>query len=520
MTEPDTLLAHLARRARESPGATAFTFRDRAWSFEELWTAIRRFATGLAARALGSGTRVILLLPNGEDFFAAFYGIEMAGGIPVPLFPGSGADRVLSIAANCGARAVVAADVDEPLRAAAAARGIVVLRVADAAGGAPTASPAAVGPDDIAFVQYTSGSTGAPKGVPLTHRKLLTNIHQMIDAMRIVPHDVFVSWLPAHHDMGLILMTMCPFVIGADLVLLPTDVRDTGHWLAAIERFRGTFTAAPEFAYRLCLRQARGSGRHDLGTLRVALNAAEPVRARTIAEFESTFDLEHVVTPAYGLAEATVGVSTWSPGRPVLVDSRGAVSVGSPFRGVEVLAIREEEPLPAGDVGELVVRSPTNCSGYLDDPEASARLFWRDGWVRTGDLGYLDRDGNLFVLGRSKNVIKRFGETIAPREIEEIVDPLPGVRYSAAVGIDSGRAEGEQVFVFVEVRDSDSTRAADLVRAAVRAIHDQLGFRPARVHLVEPHSIPLTANGKLRHAALGEEYVTGRLRTRILGADR
>ena len=370
-------------------------------------------------------------------------------------------------------------------------------------------------PDQPALLQYTSGSTGDPKGVVITHANLLTNVRQMIAGMEITAGDVFVSWLPVHHDMGLVLMTMVPFYLGARLVLLPTTLTDVRQWLHAIAAHRGTFTAAPDFAYRLCLRSVRDPARFDLTSLRVALNAAEPVRADTLRRFEATFGLHRVMVPGYGLAEATVGVSMQPAGTAPVVSERGLVALGRPFPGVTIQVIAGDRPAAPGEVGELVVESPANTSGYFRNPQATADLFWRPGCIRTGDLGYRDERGEVFLVGRSKNIIIQAGRNLAPQEIEETVEALPFVRRAAAVGIDRGRAEGEQAYVFAELRKAAPPPAEELqemARQIVERVHQRLGLRPGRVLLLKPRSIPLTPNGKIQHAALREEHLGGGLR--------
>jgi long-chain acyl-CoA synthetase len=224
----------------------------------------------------------------------------------------------------------------------------------------------------------------------------------------------------------------------------------------------------------------------------------------------------------YGLAEATVGVSMGKPGTPVKVDAHGRVSAGRPFPGVELRILSNGQTLPPGEAGEIAIRSPANTPGYFDNPAASARLFWGDGYLLSGDLGYLDQDGCLYISGRLKNIIKRSGETISPQEIEELVDALPRVRFSAALGIDRGGPEGEQVYVFAEIRDGESLSRDELHELAtqiVAAFHVHMGFRPARVYLLKPRSIPLTHNGKIRHTGLKEMYLEGSLREGILFPD-
>ena len=516
-TEPErfsTLLDMLAYRARINGDKTAFTFENKSTTYSELWDRVRRFGSFLLEQSLQPGKCVVVALPNGPDFFAAFYGIQLAGGIAVPLFPASDPARILRIAAACDAAYVVAPD-GPRVGASRAAPGMPFVSVSQSAASPIAASFPPVEPDDLASLQYTSGSTGEPKSVILSHAHLLKNSQQMIAGMQITPHDVFVSWLPVYHDMGLILMTIVPFYLGAITHLLPTDLGDISLWLQTIESRRATFTAAPDFAYRLGLRRVEGN--IDLSSLRVALNAAEPVRARTIRDFEARFHLDGVMTAGYGLAEATVGVSMSRPGECPRVDARGLVSVGHPFPEIEVRIVDGDRTLPPGKVGEIAIRTPAHCRGYYNSPVESERLFRPDGFLLSGDLGYLDDEGMLYIVGRKKNTIKLAGETIAPQEVEETVDAIPDVRFSSALGIDRGRLEGEQVIIFAELKGQPSHKQREeAALQIVEALHARLGFRPARVLLLKPHSIPRTHNGKIQHSALREQYLSGQLRERGL----
>jgi acyl-CoA synthetase (AMP-forming)/AMP-acid ligase II len=315
--------------------------------------------------------------------------------------------------------------------------------------------------------------------------------------------------------MGLILKTMVPFYLGIQTHLLHTNLRDIHPWLNAIQTHSATFTAAPDFAYRLCLRHADPED-YDLSSLRVALNAAEPVRLSTILDFETAYELSGVMVAGYGLAEATVGVSMWPPGSTPRVDDRGFVSVGPPFPEVKVEIRDENSVLPPNNVGEIIIQSPANSKGYFNNPEETERVFANDGYLRSGDLGYLDQDGYLYIVSRKKNIIKRSGETISPREIEEIVDETPIVRYSAAIGIDRGGIEGEQVYIFAEIRVRDELDEGDLHDHAiniVNAIHNRMGYRPGRVYLLKPHTLPLTHNGKIQHMRLKDDYLEGDLKS-------
>ena len=515
-----TCIELIALRARESSEEKAFWHGDQACSFLELLAGTNRFAAHLLRQGLKPGERVVLALPNGREFFFAFYGTMRAGGIAVPLFPESSPERLTSIARRCGARfLVLPRSLPEPARArlqsVLAASGPAIISPPESNDAEPSGEAfPVVQPDDIAFIQYTSGTTGDSKGVPLTHVNLLTNIRQMIAGMQITERDTFVSWLPVYHDMGLILMTMVPLYLAAELHLLPTDLRSIDTWMEAIRMHRATFTAAPDFAYRLCLRQAHTS-RYDLSSLRVALNAAEPVRASTVESFHSTFGLQAVMAAGYGLAEATVGVSMSAPGMPPRIDARGNVSVGRPFPGVEIMILENANPAPAGRVGEIAIQSPANTRGYFDEPHATARLFWGDGFILSGDLGYLDSEGYLYIVGRKKNIIKVAGETIAPQEVEEFVDQLDGIRFCAAVGIDKGDRAGEQIYVFAEVREvaPGNEEPEELALRIAETVHSHLGYHPGRVYLLRARSIPRTANGKIQYERLKRAYLDGSLRS-------
>jgi len=508
----------IAYHARVHPQHQVVTFGGGGMTYGELWTAIASFAGSLLEGGLERGDRVVLALPNGPGFLVSFYGAQRAGGIAVPVAPESGVGRVADLAALCDAAAVVVAD-DVDREAARALAELVgpaqrrLLTLGDSL--QPRSAPkVVVEGEDIAFLQYTSGSTGDPKGVKLTHTGLLTNMDQMIAGMGITEKDSFVSWLPVHHDMGLILMTMVPMLLARPMVLMPTSVRSIKKWMTTIAEHRATFTAAPDFAYRLAVRYLRDQ-RPDVSTLRVALNAAEPVRAGTVADFERTFGLGHVIAPAYGLAEATVGVSMWGPGEAILADERGCVSVGRPFPEIGIRIEGGDGVANPGEMGEIVVSSPANTSGYWNNEEATRTLLTEDRSIRTGDLGYLDRDGNLFIVSRLKNIIIQAGRNIAPGEVEEEVEELDFVRRAAAVGIDRGGTEGEQMWVFVEpnVDMAKMSEAYDeMVIEVVSAVHGRLGIRPGRVYLLEPRTIPMTANGKLKHAALRDSYLDGSLR--------
>ncbi|MEZ5332156.1 MAG: AMP-binding protein [Thermoanaerobaculia bacterium] len=499
---PQPVLDRLAERLARESDDTALTFCGVAIGWSELARRIAGAVAWLAARGVDEGERIALALPNGPDFLALFYAVQWCGGVAVPLPPEKGLAGLLADCERVGAALLAGADALPAPEA-----GIEVWRAPFPVSDAPLPAPR---PTETSFLQLTSGSTGEPKVVPITHERLRVNVGQMIAGFEISRADVFVSWLPVHHDMGLILMTQVPLYLGASLHLLPADLSGLRGWMATVAERRGTFTAASDFAYRLCLRLERDPASLDVSSLRVALDAAEPVRASTVEAFERAFGLDRVVVPGYGLAEATVGVTARRPGEPLRLDARGAVALGRGFPGIEIAVLDGDD---AEGLGEIGVRGPACAPAYWSVEGTGEGLCTEEGFVRTGDLGYLDADGELFVVGRRKNVILQGGRTLAPREIEEAVEALPDVRRAAAIGVDRGRLEGEQAYVFAEVRPAAVRGREDEVARAIAArFRERLGMRPGRVYLVAPRTLPFTANGKLRYDELRRAYLDGDLR--------
>jgi acyl-CoA synthetase (AMP-forming)/AMP-acid ligase II len=283
---------------------------------------------------------------------------------------------------------------------------------------------------------------------------------------------------------------------------------------------------SPDFGYRNCVRHVHDTSALDLSTLRAALSGAEPVRVSTVGAFERHFGLKDVIAPCYGLAEATLAVAIWPFGVPLRLDPSGRfVSVGRPCRGVSVRIAPPLDgapgatlPLPPDAEGEICVQSPGVMRGYYNNPEATANVVMPDGWLRTGDLGLLDGDGYLYITGRLKDLMVLGGENVVPTDIEDLVDRISGVRYSAAVGLDSERTGTQRLYVVAELRDEGIADEAHgrLVREIVRRVHEGRGQRPARVLLVRANTIPKTSSGKIQRSRLGQMIAAGDLRDRMI----
>jgi acyl-CoA synthetase (AMP-forming)/AMP-acid ligase II len=521
--EAPTLATLIERRAEKDPDGLYFTLFGTPLTAARLHATSLRYAGALRERGLGPGDKVAIILPTCEEFFFTFFGALALGAVPVPLYPTLSPELKARVLRSAEARAVVTidwfrADVETARAEAPDVRHLLTPDVLETA--TAVAAPIRAAEDSVCFLQYTSGSTSVPRGVVLSHRNVMWTVRMMVEAVGVTPTDWLVSWLPLYHDMGLIGLAFGALYTGARLALLPPDLRDPRPWLEAITEHRAQLTVSPDFGYRNCVRHVHDTTGLDLSSLRMALSGAEPVRLSTIRAFQERFGVGDIFAPAYGLAEATLAVAVWSHGQPVRVDPTGSfVSVGRPCRGVrvEVAAPDGSGRASPGEVGEILVQSPGVMQGYYRDPDATARVL-RDGWLHTGDLGYLDADGYLFITGRMKDMIIVRGQNVVPSDIEEAADHVPGIRYSAAVGIESERTGTQRLHVVAEVR-GDGLTSEELSRIAhdvAQAVRRRSGLRPARVLLVQPQTIPKTSSGKIQRASLAAMIAEGRVASRIL----
>ena len=509
-------------------------------------------AAGLRALDLMPGDKVAIMLPTGREFFAAFFGTLYAGGVPVPLYPPARPSqledhlrRIAGILLNAEARVLVTVERAKPLshllRAQAEALRTVTtvadLSIADA----PLVRPVLVA-SDVAFLQYTSGSTGDPKGVVLTHANLLANLRAMWRASKISSSDTFVSWLPLYHDMGLIGACLGGLYIGFRVVLMSplAFLARPARWLETIHRERGTVSAAPNFAYELCLAKLTDADLDglDLSCWRLAFNGAEAVSPDTLERFAARFARcglkREALTPVYGLAENSVGLAFPPTGRGPLIDrvdraslAQGGVAIparpddaqplrivscGLPLPGHELRVVGPQgRELHEREQGRVQFRGPSSTQGYLNNPAANQGLF--DGaWLNTGDLGYM-AVGELFLSGREKDIIIRGGLNIHPQELESAVVKLAGIRKGGvAVFAATDRGSGtERLVVLAETEVVEPEQRRQLVQAITALSATLLGAPADDVVLAPPRSVLKTSSGKTRRAACRELYEQGRL---------
>ena len=537
-------------------------------SYGRLWADAGAVAAGLAAQGIGAGDAVAIMLPTGSAFFHAFLGAMRVGAVPVPMYPplrwteiGEHVRGRAAILANSLARVLVT--VPEAMFVGRIARAelpglqrVISVDALRGAGGSDVPPDAAASGRDTAMLQYTSGSTGDPKGVVLSHDNLLANIRAMGAAAAVNSTDRFVSWLPLYHDMGLIGAWLGTMYHGVPLTLMsPADfLARPSRWLWTIHRHRATISAGPNFAYEIAASKIQDDELQglDLRAWRLAFNGAEPVRAATLLRFAARFEAHgfdpRAMTPVYGLAESAVGLAfpplargpriehidagalarqgiaapvaeaaaastsateaASGPGRAVL----DIVSCGRPLPGHEIRAVDDSgQELPARTEGRIEFRGPSATAGYHRNADATARLF-HGPWLDTGDVGYI-AGGELFLTSRAKDLIKRGGHNIHPYDLEAAIGDVPGIRKGcvAVFGVTDRGTGTERVVVVAESNHRDAALRESLRDRimALAAVH--LNGPPDDLRLVPARTILKTSSGKIRRAACRDLYERGLL---------
>ncbi len=550
------------RNAAEQPDGEAYTFLA---DGEQEAARLTRGELDRKARAIGGllqrmglyQERALLLYPPGLDFIAAFFGCLYSGTVAVPAYPPSSVKtqpRLRSIVRDAQPRVVLTTGALAQ-RAERLTSQIPELR--DAAWQRTDELPVGMeedwtapllGPDTLAFLQYTSGSTATPRGVMVSHGNLLHNQEMIRTAFGQSAESVIVSWLPLYHDMGLIGNVLQPLFVGGRCILMSpvAFLQRPVRWLAAISRYRATTSGGPNFAYDLCARRIAAADRDglDLSAWTVAFNGAEPIRAATLERFAAAFAPHgfdrRAFYPCYGLAEATLFVTGGARSRPPLlrtvsaaalerdrgveeirggVPSRTLVGCGHPWLGQELLLVDPGTAVAcaAGQVGEIWVAGPSVAQGYWDLPEETERAFGaftpdgRGPFLRTGDLGFLDR-GELFVTGRLKDLIILRGRNLYPQDIEATAERShPGLRpgCGAAFAVDR---DGEERLVVLHEAERNAQAEAGAIASAIRqAIAEEHEVQAYEIVVLPPGAIPRTSSGKVQRHACRQLYLAGEL---------
>lgn len=522
---------------------------EKIMTFGSLKEGAERVALGLQKLGVKAGETVSLMLPTSRDYFLSFFGILICGAIPVPIYPPARLNQLedhllrhRSILENCSAVILITVPEAKVVAHLLMSQVRSLRKVIT-----PTELQAQEGvvlypkrlAEDIALLQYTSGSTGKPKGVTLTHANLLANIRAMGERIQVDSNDVFVSWLPLYHDMGLIGAWLGSLYFSTSLVIMSplSFLAKPERWLWAVHRNRATLTAAPNFAYELCLKRVRDEDLEglQLNSLRVVFNGAEAVLPGTLLRFYERFapyGLQfEALMPVYGLAECSVGLSFPPLGRgpridkieresfmktaraiPVKDDEHALcfVSCGQPLANHEIRIVdMSGRELPERQQGLLQFRGPSATCGYYRNPEKNKLLF-DDSWLNSGDFAYI-ADGEVYITGRQKDVIIRAGQNIYPDEIEDAVNKIDGVRKGcvAVFGSASRETGTERLIVLAETRESQPITLEQIRSKINSEVIALTGAPPDEIVLAPPHSVLKTSSGKIRRDACRETYERG-----------
>lgn len=557
-----TLIDLLRLRAEHTPGRRAFTFlgdgegKEMGWSYADLDQVARTVGARLRSMRMEGG-RALLLFPPGLEFISAFFGCLYGGMTAVPAYPpglNRSLSRLESIAQDAQATVVlttcsILSSLGSKLGAAEGlARIEWIATDSDLGGGAVDWEAPPVTAEDLALLQYTSGSTGSPRGVMVSHANLLENSRLIKRAFEPTKDSILVSWLPTYHDMGLIGGVLQPIFAGFPCVLLSPAafIQRPVRWLRAISRHRATVSGGPNFAYDLCVRRVTDEQRAalDLSTWRCAFNGAEPVRADTLKRFAERFGdcgfSWESFYPCYGLAEATLIVTGGAVSAPpVLLDldkaalerdqvvpcatgdaTRALVGCGQALPGEQIAIVDPSSRSLCHDdrVGEIWVAGKSVARGYWRRPDATAEVFGASlgsaaegPFLRTGDLGFL-HEGELFITGRMKDLIIIRGGNHYPQDIESTVQRShAAARPECGVAISIDVDDEEELAIVQEIEPVKGLDYAEVANAIRRAVAEEHGLQAHLVALVKRGTVPKTSSGKLERRACRARLLSGAL---------
>lgn len=520
---------------------------------------VRARQIGALLQRLGAvGERVLILLNTSREYVEAFYGCMYAGAIGVPAFPPMPAsrigDRLVGIVEDSGAKFALVDTAmmnakEEILKTTPSLSSVRWIAVDQVASGTESFwEPPRLSRESLCFLQYTSGSTGNPRGVMISHGNMISNTKIIYGAMGIKPQDRSLFWLPIYHDMGLISGVVLPVIGAFQSVLCPPTwfIRKPERWVETISKYRIALSGAPNFAFELCSRRVAGGAPvpegFDLSSWRIAFNGAEPIRADTLRRFAKTFEKYNFraeqLHPCYGMAEATLMVSAGRVGLPPetrLLDRDAlaanrvvfttkdrphveVVASGAPRPEIDIRTVNIETKTEAGpdEIGEIWLAGPTMSKGYWNRPEENVEKFGAKlpnsdtQYFRTGDTGFI-RDGLHFIVGRIKEVLIIRGKNHHPYDIERTVEAAhPGLKgcVSAAFSID---ADNEEKLVIVLEVPKEDVRAADVLEPIRRAIVEVHDLKLHALTLINRGSLPRTSSGKIMRLKTRSLFSTGEL---------
>ncbi len=484
---------------------TFVLFKEEQATFNQLAERSRRVANGLAKLGLGKGDKVAVLLPNCLEFLYSFFGITRLGAVIVPINPLLKGAEIAYIVDNSDAAAIITCDrfIERVLAIKADCPKLKeIVSVGDAAETIPfrtlleapdSGDLPTVTEDDEAAIVYTSGTTGKPKGAVLTHGNYVADTEMLLKAVEVFPEDRFLCILPLFHVNAQVVTTLCPLSSGASMILLEGFV--PRGFLPALAKYEATSFSAVPTVYAV-LNSFPDAEQYDLSHLRFCISGAAPLPVEVVKEFERKY--KAFTIEGYGLTEGTCASSVTR-----LTGERKLGSIGLPLDGQPLKIFDDDDnEVPAGTVGEIVIQGPNVMKEYYKNPEATAEVL-KSGWLHTGDLGYVDNDGHVYIVDRKKEMIIRGGQNVYPKEIEGVLYRHPAILEAAIVGLPD-KVWGEEVAAFIVLKPSEKIERTDLVGYCKQ---NMAGYKcPRKVFFVE--ELPKTATGKIQKGKIVEQYLT------------
>lgn len=534
-------LRHAAETASDYYGLTFVDRRgtDTHHTWKQIYQSALRTAYFLHEQGYRTGDRLLIILPTCPEFFDVFFGAQLLGVTPVPVYPpmrlGKMSEYVAKTVAMCTAASAkgilsnkqISRVLGEVVAQASLSQGLVIVEQIKES---PVCELPVVSPDDLAMAQFSSGTTSNPKPVGLTHAQVLANTDAILTYLE---GDVGCSWLPLYHDMGLIGCVFPAVSLPGKLVLIPPEVflAKPILWLQSISKHKAYVSTAPNFAYSYCVDRIKDKDLEglDLSSWKIALNGAEAVAPAALLKFNERFSkiglVKTALTPVYGLAEASLAVTFSDPKQEystllfdreklqlgvveLTEDSGSAVelaTVGTPLPKffVEIRAAETEALLPENKIGTIFVKGPSVMKGYLNDAPSPIK----DGWLNTGDMGFLHQ-GKLYIHGREKDLIIVNGQNHAPQDIEQSIDSHPAVRTGCSAAVGNNSEDGEEIFLFVECLEHQEGLETELQGL----IRSQTGITVNMIVLLHSGTLPRTSSGKIRRQETLTQFLNGSLK--------
>lgn len=505
-----TVLDILMARAAKTPDQSALISDGTEYRYADIARGSQSSRSLLEAEGVKSGDFVIIMLDNGPHFFYGFFGCQLLGAIPVPLSPKSGAPRIETILDDCGAVKIL---VDSHFMKGRFFEQIATEKVRPrlvnielAAERAPIMEPAKA--HHLAFIQYTSGSTGDSKGTMISQAAVMANIEAFSKSMQLRKGDVFSSMMPLFHDMGLICFGLGSIVNGVPLVVYLQEAISLFSWLDGFAKYKVTHSGGPNIFLHLANKVVREPEKYDLSSCRMLVCGSEPIFPSVVDTFETRFNASGKIKPGYGMAEIALCATITAVDDPYRVHEGRTMSCGRGLDNVSLRILTDDDQISDAPwvEGEILIQTPSAMDGYLHR-EVQTKAAYRDGYYCSGDIGFLDDEGRLYIVGRKKNLIIRGGEKFSPGDLEALAGRFSEIQMSGVISLppEQGVVADDTIVLVLEVPRKiakDEAAMLDLAAKIDALSQDACGYKADRFLFGTKASIPLTTNGKMQHQAL------------------